>query len=255
MSGNSPHSSSIDQAKKDQGSLARRNRRVPLILAYCEALWMMLFTLLDAPFRYLFGRDVFVSYSRADASKYVPNLANELRSQMPDLSFYLDRWVAPPSRKLPRSLRRQLRWSSILVIVASENAINSRFVKDEIRRFAKTGRQLIPINVSGAWDRVDWDVEPWRDVKGAAPEVETLEDILKGTPAREVIDRIGRSVDFSRQDQRLRRAVRATVFGILFLIAGAIIISSVIIQRARAEAAQRIGAAEAKEREANIKAG
>ena len=109
----------------------------------------------NAPFKFLFGRDVFISYSHRDAHKYAPKLANILRTQKPSISLYLDRWVAPPSSELPRSLRRHLSWSSLLVVVGTESAVESDFVKEEISRFAKTGRQVIPVSVDGAWERSD----------------------------------------------------------------------------------------------------
>jgi TIR domain-containing protein len=194
----------------------------------------------DRPLRYLFGRDIFISYSRRDAGNYVPKLANVLRSEIPKLSLYLDRWVAPPSGELPASMRRHLRWSSLLVVIASENALKSRFVKEEIRRFAETGRQIIPISIDGKWEKIDWSQDPWRDVRGAAPEREDGSNVENGTPSGAVIDRIKNSTLFTRQDQRLRRAVNGTVIGILILIVGAIGFSSVIIRSARAEANNRI---------------
>ena len=213
-----------------------------------------IFSVLDAPLSYLFGRDIFISYSRADASKYAPGLANAVREQMPDLSFYLDRWIAPPSGNLPGRLKRQLRWSRLLVLVCTERAIGSAFVKEEIKRFAKTNRQIIPVNVDGIWNKLPWDETPWAEIKGAAPDYENKQNVIDGTPSPEIIERIKQSVTFTRQDRRLRNAVRATVIGIASLVLIAIGLSSVIIQRARAEAATRIAAAEAKEQEANSKA-
>ncbi|HJU55964.1 MAG TPA: TIR domain-containing protein [Pyrinomonadaceae bacterium] len=224
-----------------------------------------LLSYLDAPFKFLFGRDIFISYSRADASKYAPKLANDLRAEVTDLSLYLDRWVAPPSGELPRSLRRHLRWSSLLVVVTTENALKSDFVMEEIRRFADMGRQIIPVSVPGEWEKLSRDQALWKKIKGATAEREEKQNILDGTPSAEVIDRIKNSTQFTRQDQRLRSAVRATVLGILLLIAIAIVVSNVIIQgaqaeaadsirRAQIEAAEKIRNAEVKEKESAARA-
>src|SRR5215212_6524392 len=210
-----------------------------------------IFSALDLPFSYLFGRDIFISYSRADASKYAPKLANALREQMLDLSFYLDRWIAPPSGKLPGKLKRQLRWSRLMVLVCTERAIGSGFVKEEVQRFAKMNRQIIPVNVDGTWDKLPWDETPWAEIKGAAPDYENKQNVVDGTPSPEVIERIKQCVTFTRQDRRLRNAVRATLVGIASLILIAVGLSSLIIQRARAEAAARIATAETKVQEAS----
>jgi MTH538 TIR-like domain (DUF1863). len=218
------------------------------------SLWTRLFMLFDAPFRYLFGRDVFVSYSRADASKYAPQLANAVRSEIPAISFYLDRWSAPPSSKLPQMLKRHLRWSSLLVLVCTEKAVQSSFVREEISRFVKTNRQIIPIIVGEAGDKINWKESPWKDIVGAAREYEAKERVDAGKPSDEIIDRIKNSARFTIQDTRLRNAVRGTLIGIALLIGIAFGISSFIVGRAQTQAANRITAAQAKERDASIKA-
>lgn len=212
-----------------------------------NAFRIKLFAYLEAPFKYLFGRDIFISYSRADASTYAPNLANTLREKIPALSFYLDRWGAPADVDLPRSLKRSLRWSSVLVIIGTERAVSSPFVQAEIAIYGKTPRQVIPIDVDGALSRVDWNQEPWSRIKGAAWEHERLEGVKGGSPSETVLRRIGDSVTFTRQDQRLQRAVRATVLGVLILITGGVGVSAFIIQKANAQASARI--AEAADRE------
>lgn len=224
------------QGQPEAGSPGRPSRLWPYLTTGLKKLLYYL----DSPFKFLFGRDIFISYSRADARKYAPKLANILRAEVPGLSLYLDRWVAPPSGELPRSLRRHLRWSSLLVVITTENALKSKFVKDEIRRFADTGRQIIPVSVAGEWEKLSREPALWKKIKGAAAESEEKQNILDGTPSAEVIERIKNSTLFTRQDQRLGRAVRGTVLGILLLIAVAFLVSDVIIQRARAEAADSI---------------
>ena len=129
----------------------------------------MLRAIIDVPFRFIFGRDVFISYSRRDARKYVPNLVRALQERMPKLSIYLDRWIAPPAGKLPVSLRLQLRWSSILVVVCTKNAMGSEFVKDEVVTFARLGRKVVLVDVDGAYSAVRGEM-PWIEVSGADPE-------------------------------------------------------------------------------------
>jgi len=194
----------------------------------------LLITVLELPFRYLFGRDVFISYSRSDGSKYAPNLALALQAKRPKLSFYLDRWIAPASGKLPRSLMRHLRWSSLLVVVCTENAIKSEFVKDEISSFAKLKRKVIPINVNGAFDKVDREAPPWSEISGASMERESGDAFSSGQPSEDVINRILKSLDFTAQDRRLRRAVWSTLTFVILSIGGASVFSYLAVVKADA---------------------
>ncbi|HEY0555503.1 MAG TPA: hypothetical protein VGG20_14675, partial [Thermoanaerobaculia bacterium] len=61
----------------------------------------LLLRLAETPARYIFGRDIFISYSHVDAAQYAPDLAEALRVKRPKLSIYLDRWIAPTADKLP----------------------------------------------------------------------------------------------------------------------------------------------------------
>jgi hypothetical protein len=118
-------------------------------------------SIFDVPMRQFFGRDLFVSYSRADATDYVQELALrahedvekgsavEWRLGKRRLSYYLDRLLAPPTAELPSSLRRQLRWSSILVVVCTKNAAISPHVAAEVLEFVRLGRSVVPIDVGG----------------------------------------------------------------------------------------------------------
>ena len=49
--------------------------------------WRMIIALLEMPLRYLFGRDLFISYSRGDARKYAPALAITLQNSRYDYTF------------------------------------------------------------------------------------------------------------------------------------------------------------------------
>lgn len=146
---------------------------VPRLLTQTGGLFR---ALIDLPFRFIFGRDVFISYSRRDARRYAPNLTLALQKRMPKLSVYLDRWIAPPSGKLPLSLRLQLRWSSILVVVCTEKAVGSDFVKDEVANFARLRRKVVTVDVDGAYSAVRGQM-PWLEVSGADPEEESRDAV------------------------------------------------------------------------------
>jgi hypothetical protein len=192
---------------------------------------------IEFPLRFIFGRDVFISYSRSDSRKYAPNLALELQRRMPKLSFYLDRWIAPPSGHLPLSLKLQLRWSSIMVVICTENAIGSNFVKDEVARFASLGRKALTVDVAGAFNAVRAQ-EPWVGFSGADPETECIEAIESGDPSDNVIQRILKMVEFTTQARRLRQAVWGTLVLVLLSIGGTVAISRSIISDAKEQAAE-----------------
>ena len=216
-----------------------------------------LFLVLEMPIRYIFGRDIFISYSRADSGKYAPNLALALQAKRPKL-FYLDKWIAPPDNKLPRSLKRHLRWSSILVLVCTENAVKSDFVRDEIRSFARLGRKVVPMSVDDSFFKFKDDEELWRKISGASPEDERRKAIAEGRASESVIERVIESVRFSIQDQRLRRAVWGSASFLVLSIAGAIIFSVVSVRKANAKVAvaeKQRSTAEAARDDANTKKG
>ena len=193
--------------------------------------------ILEMPVRYIFGRDIFISYSRADAARYAPNLALALQVKRPKLSFYLDKWIAPPDNTLPRSLKRHLRWSSILVLICTENAVKSDFVREEVRSFARYRRKIVPINVNGSFSRFYDDEDIWKRISGASPEDEDSSAIRAGRASEPVIERILESVKFTVQDQRLRRAVWGTLGFLLLSIATAVIVSWALVSRANAKTA------------------
>jgi hypothetical protein len=172
--------------------------------------FQLLGAVFEWPVRFIFGRDIFISYSHADAGQYAPALALALRKEIRNLSFYLDQWIAPPSERLTILLRLQLRWSKLMVVICTDRAIRSEFVKEEIQRFGKFGRQIIPINVDATLSQVDLTEPPWDEIRGTSLEPESLAAVKVGTPAPNVIERISNSVQFSKQAQRLRLAVLAT---------------------------------------------
>jgi hypothetical protein len=56
---------------------------------------------------FLFGNDVFISYSRSDAAAYALALASELTKQK--LTCYLDQWNAPPGVEIPAVIKTAAR--------------------------------------------------------------------------------------------------------------------------------------------------
>jgi hypothetical protein len=225
-----------------------------LVLLLLRQSWRLVISVINMPFAYIFGRDIFISYSRQDSREDAPNLTLMVQKRYQDqhkrkLSFYLDRWIAPPSGQLPLSLRLQLRWSSMLVVVCTERAVGSDFVKDEVARYAKLGRKVLTVDVDGAYQAVRRE-QPWVSVSGADPETEVASAVRSGNPSDRVVDRIVKMVEFTSQDRRLRRAVWGTVAFVALSIGGAVVFSLATVRSAEAKAA----AAESREKLANERA-
>jgi len=228
-----------------------------------------LFFVLEFPIRYIWGRDIFISYSRRDTFDYPENLVVTLQDRVSDLikrkkipktklSFYLDKFIAPPSGKLPSSLIKHLRWSSMLVILCTEKAFapDSK-VTDEIELFSRLGRKVLLVNVNNVLSNVDFKKSPWKQISGAAPEDESIEAVESSTPSENVIVRILESAKFTKQDKRLKQSVWATVLLVLLLLGGAASIIYAVIKDAQVkveEAAAKVKGAETKVEKANADA-
>jgi WD40 repeat protein len=183
-------------------------------------------------FKYLFGDDIFISYSRGDGINYAPGLANELAKQ--DFSCFLDQWGTPPGEDLPRPLKRALARSRVLVLIGSDRAAASIAVSKEITEFVRKNRPIIPIDFEGALPKASW----YPLIKGLALTPETRQALEHGTPSPQVISRIEKTFKFTRRNNRVRRTFLATAL-LLFLFLCASVYASVYArqQQRTAEAA------------------
>ena len=195
--------------------------------------------------RFLFGDDIFISYSRRDSTNYALSLANALTTQK--LSCYLDQWGTPPGEDLPESLKTALRRSTLLVIVGTERAASSEAVSKEVAEFLKTERPIIPVSFEGSLEAARW----FPLIRGLAIAEESTETLGSGTPSELVIRRIVNARGFTRRNARLRKLFLVTALAVaLLLIAGAVA-ASAIVQRAQAKTQE----AEARARVADAQAG
>ena len=86
---------------------------------------------IELPLRFLFGRDLFISTRAATRESTRPTSPPRPAEADAELSSISTAGSRHP-RASPLSLRLQLRWSSIMVVVCTPNAIGSTFVKDEV---------------------------------------------------------------------------------------------------------------------------
>lgn len=193
--------------------------------------------IVEAPLRYLFGRDVFISYSRPN-SEYAQQLAIKVRERVPKLSFYLDQWASLSGTTLPSSLKRALRWSRMLVLIGTPEALASPNVRMELEVFFRKKGRFVPIDVDGALQEAKQKDPLLAAVCGPGAVRESSENIRAATPSDAVVTRVVNAVTFNRQDQRLRRAVARTTIGVIAIIALALLITQTLVANARETARQ-----------------
>jgi WD40 repeat protein/cytoskeletal protein RodZ len=192
--------------------------------------------LMDRISSFLFGDDIFISYSHRDALNYSPALAMLLAEQK--FVCYLDQYGTDADNLLPPSLLRRLRRSTVFILVGTEGAAMSKAVKEEVETFKKTGRPIIPIDVDGSLERAEW-VEIVKGIpvsedrtatkatrpqamEGAAAATflsldseqlirETEENRKAAQPSPLVVSRVSNSFEYTKRNQRQRRMFLAAL--------------------------------------------
>ena len=167
--------------------------------------------------RFLFGDDIFVSYSRADGAVYAAGLANELSAR--GFACKLDQWGSQPGKEIPAPLRAALRRSSLLVLVASPAAAASEQVANEVVEFRRTGRAIIPIDIGSALRSASY----WPHLEGLHISSDADEALTTGDPSPDVLNRIEKTHTFTRKDRRLRSATAATTAVLAVLVVAAVV--------------------------------
>jgi len=146
---------------------------------------------------FLFGRDVFVSYSYDD-TRYAEALAISLQQRK--LSVFLGGWGASPSDELSRSVIRAAKRCRLLVVVATPSALASAAVQQEINIVSSRQRTVVPIDVNDAiGDRHRW------------PGTDPVAEEQGRSPSPHVIERIENATTFVRQETRLRWSIATVI--------------------------------------------
>jgi WD40 repeat protein len=183
----------------------------------------------DTLTRPLFGRDVFISYSRQDATAYVRALAEEVRKHRPDASVCIDQWAAKPYETTHPDLLGEARRSSLFIVVASENAVRSKNVAEEIEQFLGTGRYMLAIDVDRKFGAGDtWSDDAKKRLATTNPIQETKEALgapppepKPPKPSPDVVSRVVESITFETQTRRIRRYAITVAAGALVVIGSA----------------------------------
>ncbi|HEX4707601.1 MAG TPA: TIR domain-containing protein [Candidatus Udaeobacter sp.] len=149
---------------------------------------------------FLFGDDIFISYSRADGATYAAGMGDALSRQ--GFSCKLDLWGTEPGKELPGQLTQALRHSAMLVLVGSQAAMRSIRVAEEVRIFRTTSRPIIPILFG---DQIISDAARWHeDVEGLPLSQDDVGALQSGVPSAPIVNRIVKTFTFNTKERRLR---------------------------------------------------
>ena len=165
--------------------------------------------------RFFFGPDVFISYSRREASLYAGSLAARLTG----LSVYIDQLGSPPGANVPARVLAHARRSTALVVICSARALESSKVEEEIAVFPVERRPVVPVCFGpdpptqgpGSW---------FGRLSGLAVHHEPAEALALGEPSESLVRRIRMAVGNQRQMRRIRNAGIAGVTVLALTAAG-----------------------------------
>jgi WD40 repeat protein len=160
--------------------------------------------------RFLWGDDIFISYSRADGINYAAAIANELAKK--EFSCRVDLWETTPGVEMPPALIRSLARSRMFVLVATEHAAASVHVAAEVRQFLKTGGSMIVIT-AGDLNQAVW----YPLIAGLPLSQEDTQALAAGTPSPEILTRIVNSFGYTKRNRRVRQAFWATAMAVLVI--------------------------------------
>jgi hypothetical protein len=152
--------------------------------------------------------DFFISYARADAADYVLNLQDNLRSQ--DYKCFLDKISIPAGASLTEAsflpiIERGLKYSKAMILVGTENALQSVWVSRELETFLqKKDRRVIAISVGG-YLRSNLETPPFNQLSGLVHVEEEREAVTKGEPSRHALEHIQQSFRWKKRRVTLLR--------------------------------------------------
>lgn len=183
----------------------------------------------------LLGPDIFISYSRADSTRYALSLANALSER--SYSPYVDQLSTEPGAIGSSPVWRALERSRMLVVIASEGSCNSGGVAEEVEKFPKhPNRPIVPVNIEGALASASWAAH----IVGLPAELESRRNLLSAEPDAAVLQRIVSSFTYTRRAVRLKR-LTVTVLSIVLALSGAAIVLTMNVDRLRSEVGRLVG--------------
>lgn len=193
-----------------------------------------------------FGYDIFISFALGPLPRgcrtYASDLARRLRERGFTVFFSEDE--APVGAELDGTLRRALRRSRILVVVANRGTLaDPRWVRVEIEayRVARPRAAIVPISVDGALQEpaLAEQTQPWLPFAGRIWIDESAQACETGRVSDDVVERLVTAPHAVRSVVRLRAAIALTLAGFALLAAFALLQRNAAIDE-RDRAQQRL---------------
>lgn len=176
----------------------------------------------------IFGYDVFISYSRQDASGY----ACALDGQLKRIGYrpFLDSQEMPPGEALTASLRNALARSSALVMVVSPGGLKSTYMPKEFDHYTTQRTRnwkIVPISIGRTLDEAAPDLPLAERLRTRADVIwisESADNLATG-PSAETFKALIDGFHFTRRNT-IRRRVMAGVSASLAVLAGVAILAA-----------------------------
>jgi WD40 repeat protein len=200
-------------------------------------------------FRARFRYDIFLSYSQLDSKEYAASLKQQLEKL--DFSCFIDKEESPPGSSLDPTLAKALKKSAVLVLLATERALTRPYVVSEFKKFAATGRTIVPINIKETLSKNDEEAltkSPWNIIKERKlvwiDEID--EAFTKKNPSPAIADGIDKLFKYTRRNVRVRTEMIGTAALVLVALLGA----GLVIRSQAAEVSRQFSAAELAKKDA-----
>jgi hypothetical protein len=168
--------------------------------------------------KFIFGYDIFISYSRKDSLDYAYSIARHFMKKEYGYECYIDQLSSTtPGKELPGNIVTALQKSTAFVIIGSAGAMHSQPIAEEIRSFKRTksNNPIIPIDIDGKIFEADW----YPEIEGLAIIDELESSFYNKQASTDILERIHNSLNFTKKSTKLRRTAvsLAAVFGVLVL--------------------------------------
>lgn len=204
-----------------------RNRELTISLVRKDLAVKRRLSIFDGFYRYFFGEDVFISYSRSDGDKYAKTLKTQLENTEPKHTCYIDELGTEPGKEIPDWLKRKIRTCSIFVLLGSPLSHGSKAIFDEIAEFMSIARnrtRLIPIDFDGhtrkalSDENIKRNIGWFDNVCGVDEEFEEIESLESGKVSDSVINRIVGVTGYVKQTDRVSSAINRAFKVFCFLV-------------------------------------
>ncbi|KFE97353.1 hypothetical protein IX39_20375 [Chryseobacterium formosense] len=207
--------------------------------------------MLKAIKKYIFGYDIFISYSRKDSLGYAYSVAKYFMKK--GFNCYIDQLSnITPGTQLPLNIKNAIERSTAFILIGSVGAQNSEAIEQEIKLFLTNSRNkpLIPITIDGA---INSNARWYENIIGLALVNETLKNLQKSEPTQDVFDRIENALNFTKKSKQLRIISLLIVVMIVLITSAATYYTFSAIQTAQIAESKKITADILKNRAINQK--